>query len=509
MATLREKFQDIKTKEDGRRLGGGEKEIERVHQEGKLTSRERIIRLLDPGSFEEIDIWTEPRKIDFDLDGAVKDVDSVIAGSGKVNGRHIYVWAHNNTISNGALEEIGIRKIVTVMESGLRDRVPVVGIYDSCGIRPENVVSTNGFFTIGRMMHFQTISSGVIPQIALVMGPCTGALSLSANISDFVFMVKETSRMHMEPHTEESKDLGNVKMHWGKSGCCDLMSENDEECIKTCKTLLNFLPSNNKTKPPAIDNNDSPERKDEELMDLVPGDPKKYFDMRKVIRKVIDNDDYLEMKGGYARNLTTGFARFNGKPVGIIGNNSIYLAGCENTSSSDKHARFTRFCDAFNIPLVYFADCPGFLPSVKEERRGILRHGCMVIQSTAEATVPKISLYIRKCFGGAQLAMPCNITKADRYLAWPIVQRAVMGAKELTAVVFRGDMKKAKTPEEAKEIRAKGIKIMEERVEKFSIANNQFIIDPRQTRKSIIDELECVAHKEQERPWRKHENMNL
>ncbi len=507
MVTLREKFQEIKTKEDVRKLGGGEKEIEKVHQEGKLTSRKRIQRLFDPGSFEEIDIWTEPMTIDFDLEEGVKDIDSVIAGSGKVNGRHVYVWAHNNTLLNGALEEIGIRKIVTVIESGLRERVPVVGIYDSCGIRPENVVSTNGFFTIGRMMHFQTVSSGVIPQIALVMGPCAGALSLSANVSDFVLMVNGTGQMQMAPYKE--KDPGNAKMHWEKSGCCDLMLQDDEECIEACKTLLGFLSSNNKNKPPVIDNDDPVDRADEELMDLAPGNPKRYFDMRKIIRKVVDNNDYLEMKEAYARNLTTGFARFDGKPVGIIGNNSIHLAGCETTNSSDKHARFTRFCDAFNIPLVYFADCPGFLPSANEERSGILRHGCMVIHSTAEATVPKISLYIRKCFGGAQLAMPCNITKADRYLAWPIVQRAVMGAKELTTIVFRGDIKRAKTPEEAAQIRADGIKIMEGRIEKFSIANNQFIIDPRQTRKSIIDELECVAHKEQERPWRKHENINL
>ena len=509
MATTRERTEEIHAKEDGLRLGGGVGEIERVHNQGKLTSRERIDRLLDDRSFEEIDLWTRPPKTGFNIEGEEIAVDGVIAGSGRMDGLPVYVWCNDNTVLNGALGEMGIRKIVTVMEMALRDRVPIIGIYDSAGMRRASVLNTYNFFTLGRMMHFQTISSGVIPQVSLIMGPCTGALSLSANISDFVFMVKETSSMYMASFGEDNKDLGSAKMHWEKSGSCDFIANTEADCLDECKKFFSFVPSCNKEMPPVIDNQDPVDRADEELFDLVPADPRKYFDMRTVIRKVVDTEDYFEIKNAYARNLSIGFARFDGKPVGIIGNNPIWLAGCEDTDSSSKHSRFTRFCDAFNIPLVYFGDCPGFLPSAKEERRGILRHGCMVIHSTSEATVPKINIYVRKCFGGAQLAMPCNFTKADRYSAWPIVQRAIMGAKELTTIVFKKEMATADTPEDKEKIWKDGVEIMSDRVENFSIANNQLIIDPRQTRQSIIEELECTKNKVQERPWRKHENINL
>ena len=271
---------------------------------------------------------------------------------------------------------------------------------------------------------------------------------------------------------------------------------------------MGFLPSSNKAKPPVIDVQDNPERAEEDLLDIVPAEPTKWFDMREVIRRVVDGGDYFEMKGSYARNLTTGFARFGGQTAGIIGNNPIWIGGCEDCDSSDKHARFTRFCDAFNIPLVYLADCPAFIPSSAEERKGILRHGCLVIHSSSEATVPKISIYVRKCYGGAQLAMPSNMVKTDRLLAWPIVRRGVMGAPELTAIIYMDAIAKAKSPDEAEEIRQKGIKIMEGRVEATSMEDDE-IIDPRQTRPVIIRALRCTQNKQQGRPWRKHENINL
>lgn len=511
MVTTRDRFKEMKAREEKLKLGGGVEAIEKVHSEGKLTSRERIERLLDPGSFMEIDLWVRACKTGFDIDELQIPGDGVIAGYGEVKGRPIYIWANDNTVLDGTVAEVGIRKIITAMEKALRERVPVVGIYDSPGWRLQNLVHAHGFFTIGRMMYFQTISSGVIPQVSLIMGPCTGGLALSAPLADFTFMVKETSYMHIAPYStdENGKNLGAPGIHWKKSGNCDLLTNNDADCMDKCKRLLSFLPSHNKEKLPLVDNSDPPDRADEDLLDIVPANPSKYFDMRNVIRRVSDMGDYFEVKGSYARNITTGFVRFNGEPAGIIGTNSIWMAGCEDTSSSDKHARFTRFCDAFNIPLIYFADCPGFLPSAAQERMGILRHGCMVIHSTSEATVPKISIYVRKCFGGAQLAMPCNFVKADRYLAWPIVQRGVMGAEGLAAIIFMNDIKKAKTPEEAQQIREKGIETMRERVEIFSIANNEGIIDPRQTRQAIIQALKCTKNKEQEMPWRKHENINL
>ncbi|MDO8636087.1 MAG: carboxyl transferase domain-containing protein, partial [Dehalococcoidia bacterium] len=338
-------------------------------------------------------------------------------------------------------------------------------------------------------------SSGVIPQNALVMGPCLGAAALSASLSDFVFMVQDASFYAAPPGKEEALQ-SNARVHARQSGCCDVLAKNDEECLSLCRELLSYLPQNNTSGPPLASPKE-PVGSKEELMELVPVEPYKWFDMRKVVKAVMDGGEYFETKKDFAQNLTTGFARLGGQIVGIIGNNSIWRGGCHDVDASDKHARFTRFCDAFNIPIIYFADSPAFYPSLDEERRGILRHGTKVIHSTAEATVPKITLYIRKCYGGGQIAMPGNWMLADRAVAWPSVERGLMGPQELVSILWRKPIQEAKTPEEQKAARDKGVRIMEKAIERFTRTSSEEFIDPRETRSFLLQALKSLENKNQ------------
>jgi len=506
-----EKLQAIEKKREKRNLGDGLAAIERQHKEGKLTVRERINKLLDPGTFYEIDPWIDAYKTGFDMDETEVPGDAVVVGWGEVNSRPVYVWAQDATVLGGTVAEIHVAKIVRVMEKALTERIPVIGIYDSEGLRIPNAVVAKGYCSYSKMMRFQTLSSGVIPQISLIMGPCTGGLALSAALADFVLMVKNTGFMHVAPLPAEvnREEYGGAEMHAEVSGCCDVLAANDEDCLQKCKELLSFLPQNNTQKPPLVNTGDCPDRAGEELMNVVPPNPAWTYDMREIIRLVADNGYYFEAKEHYAPNISTGFVRFNGQPAGIIANNPNWIGGVENTSSSDKHARFTRFCDAFNLPLVYFADCPGFIPSIEEERLGILRHGTMVIHSTSEATVPKISIFIRKTYGGAQLVMPANWVKADRQLAWPSVERGLMGAESLAAVMYKGRLDRAKSPEERDKIWQDAVREMQKAVSRFSEVANEDYIDPRQTRAAIIKSLKFLSSKTVERPLRKHENINL
>jgi len=515
MLTFREKFEEMSKTIERLRQGGGAKEIEKIHQRGKLTARERIRKLFDPDTFQEIDLFKGAYMTGTDLDETEVPGDAVITGFGEVNGRSVYVWAQDATVLGGSMASNHLRKIVTIMEKALRERVPIVGIYDSEGMREHDLIHAHGHFSPGAMMHFQTLSSGVIPQISLVMGNCKGIAAISARLADFVFMVKDTSFMHAAPTpgigdmSAGSETIGDASMHARQSGCCDVLADSDEECLEKCKLLLGLLPTNNEEKAPIIDNGDDPERILEDIMDVVPANSRKVFDMREVIKRVVDNGFYLEMEREYAHNLTTGFARLDGRSVGILANNSAWKAGCMDVDTSGKHARFTRACDAFNIPIIYFSDCPAFLPSSKEERRGILRHGCMVIHATSEATVPKINVIVRRLYGGSCLVMPINWTKADRFIAWPIVERGTMGAPALARITYLGKIKRAETEEEKDRIFKDGVKLMEKRVIAHSLETNEDIIDPRDTRKFIIRSLRCTQFKKQTRPSRKHENMNL
>lgn len=508
MPTMKDKLQAIEKDRAKLRLGGGREAIEKIHRAGKLTARERIEKLLDKGTFQEIDLWSEAYRTGFPRDEMDIPGDGVVVGWGEVNGRPIYIWCQDATVLGGSMAEVHIRKIVVAMEKALRERVPIVGIYDSTGHRTESALTAHSYFTPGAMMNFQTRSSGVIPQIALVMGSCLGAAALSASLADFVFMVQDAA-FYVETSQAKKEGLqSNARVHARQSGCCDVLAKHDEECLSLCKELLSFLPQNNCSgthlagpKEPAISK--------EELMEMFPVEPNKWFDMRKVIKAVMDGGQYFEARKDFAQNLTTGFARLNGQTVGIIGNNSIWRGGCHDVDASDKHARFTRFCDAFNIPIIYFADSPAFYPSVEEERKGILRHGTKVIHSTAEATVPKITLYIRKCYGGGQIAMPGNWMLADRAVAWPSVERGLMGPEELVSILWRKPIQEAKTPEEQKAAREKGVKIMEKAIERFTRTSSEEFINPIETRSFLLQALKCLENKKQDRPWRKHENINL
>ena len=513
MATFEEKWKEVNEYAERLEQGGGAEAIEALHEKGKLTARERIAKLVDQNTFQEIDLFGGAYSTGFDIDNSEIPGDGVVTGYGEVRGRSIYVWAQDATVLDGTMATNHIKKISIVMEKALRERVPIVGIYDSEGMRIQDAVGAHGHFTPGMMMRFQTLASGVIPQISLVMGGCLGMAAVSARLADFLIMVKGTSYMTVATPAsgsdEDVKSMGTPEMHYKHSGCCDVLAKDEEECLEKCKSLLGFLPGNNEEKPPFVDTGDDPQRRLDDIMDIVPASPNKAFDMRKVIKRVADNEFYYETLGDYAQNLTTGFARMEGKTVGIIANNSIWRAGCMDVDSSGKHAKFTRFCDAFNIPLIYFSDCPAFFPSGAEERKGVLRHGCMVIHATSEATVPKINVIARKLYGGACMVMPVNFTKADRYIGWPIVERGVMGAPGLARVTHLGKMKRAKTQEEKDRIFKEAVKIMEERVKVHSIATNEAIIDPRDTRKFLTEALRCTQLKKQTRPARKHENMNL
>lgn len=508
MPSMKDKLQAIEKDREILKLGGGPEEIEKIHKAGKLTARERIEKLIDRGTFREIDLWSEAYSTGFPRDEMDIPGDGVVSGWGEVNGRPVYIWAQDATVLGGSMAEVHIRKIVLAMEKALRERVPVIGIYDSTGLRAESAVTSHAYFTPATMMNFQTRSSGVIPQISLVMGSCFGEAALSASLADFVFMVQDSSLYVAKPKENTEAVQSNARAHAKQSGCCDVLAKNDEECLSLCKDLLSYLPQHNTSVacPAAVK---EPTVSKDELFEMVPVEPNKWFDMRKVIKAVMDGSGYYEVRKDFAMNLTTGFSRLGGQTVGIIGNNSIWRGGCHDVDASDKHARFTRFCDAFNIPLIYFADSPAFYPSVEEERKGILRHGTKVIHSTAEATVPKITLYIRKCYGGGQIAMPGNWMLADRAVAWPSVERGLMGPGELVSILWRKPIQEAKTPEEQKAARDKGVKIMEKAIERFTRTSSEEFIDPRETRAFLLQAMKSLADKKQDRPWRKHENINL
>ncbi len=511
MSITLEKLQNIEAERKERQAGNGFATVEKQHTQSKLTARERIDQLFDPGTFQEIDSWSDSYRYGEIKGEVIVPGDGVVVGWGEVNGRPIFAWAQDATLLEGTMAEVHIAKIVRVMEKALTERVPIVGIYDSEGLRLQSAVMAHSFCSYSTMMRYQTFSSGVIPQIALIMGPCVEGAALSAPLADFVIMVKDKSYLHATPVEGgvTREEYGGAKMHSTQTGTCAVIVKSDEDCLAKCKELLSFLPQNNVEHPPLMATNDDPYRADEELMDIIPEKATKGYDMRRIIKLVVDDHIYFEIQAEYAPNITVGFARFDGQSVGIIANNPRWMGGAENSRSADKHARFTRFCDALNIPIVYFADCPGFYPSVEEEHSGILRRGCMVIHATAEATVPTISIIVRKIYGGAQLVMPSNLCKTDRIWAWPTVERGTMGAEALTTVMFKGRLDRATSPEEKEKIRQEAMPMMERAVARSAKVGNEEIIDPRQTRAVIIQALKALKNKPCEWPQKKHDNINM
>ena len=498
-------------------LGGGKNRLERQKAEGKLTARERITSLLDKDSFEEIDKFVKHRCLDFGMQDQQYPGDGVIAGYGRIDGRLVYVFAQDFTVFGGSLSETNAQKICKIMDLAVKMGAPVIGLNDSGGARiQEGVMSLGGYADIFLR---NTLASGVIPQISAIMGPCAGGAVYSPAITDFIAMVDKTSYMFVTgpdviktvTHEEVTKDqLGGAMTHNSTSGVAHFISHNDEECLLLLRELLSFLPSNNLEDPPKKTCSDPWNRIDEALDSMVPAESNIPYDIKDVIHAAVDDNYFFEVQEHYARNLVIGFARLDGRPVGIVANQPAYLAGCLDIAGSIKGARFVRFCDAFNIPLVTFEDVPGFLPGTNQEFGGIIKHGAKLLFAFAEATVPKITVITRKAYGGAYCVMASKHIRTDVNLAYPTAEIAVMGPEGAVNIIYRRELAGAKDVEKAR------LEKVEEFTEKFAnpyvAAEHGFvdeIIQPRYTRQKLITALRMLDNKRDANPPKKHGNIPL
>lgn len=503
----------LEKKRTASRIGGGQIKIDKQHEKGKLTARERLEVLLDPDSFEEIDCFAEHRCIDFDMDKALIAGDGVVTGYGTINGRLVYVYSQDFTVFGGSLGETHARKIQKIQDTAMKLRVPIIGISDSGGARIQEGVDSLGGY--GEIFQRNVNASGIIPQISLIMGPCAGGAVYSPSLTDFTFMVSDTSYMYVTGPdvvytvTHEKVDhekLGGAKVHSMKSGVCDLAFRDDITCLQQTRRFFDFLPSSNTSKSPVRHTHDPADRIEMSLNTLVPDDPGRPYDMKQLIEKIVDEGDFFEIKSTFAKNILVGMARFEGRTVGIIANQPMYLAGCLDIDASVKAARFIRFCDAFSIPLLTLIDVPGFLPGVSQEHGGIIKHGAKLLYAYAEATVPKISIIIRKAYGGAYIVMNSKHLCSDVNYAWANTEIAVMGAKGAAAILY----KNSKFGEKQK----KGLiaEYEEKFASPFMAASRGFIdeiIRPYNTRWRICKALTVLESKKIETPWKKHDNLPL
>jgi propionyl-CoA carboxylase beta chain len=498
------------------RLGGGDKRIAAQHAKGKLTARERLELLLDAGTFEEWDMFVEHRCADFGMADNKIPGDGVVTGYGMINGRLVFVFSQDFTVFGGALSEAHAEKICKIMDQAMKVGAPVIGLNDSGGARiQEGVASLGGYADVFQR---NVMASGVIPQISLIMGPCAGGAVYSPAMTDFIFMVRDSSYMFVTgpevvktvTHEDVSaEDLGGASAHTTKSGVADLAFDNDVEAILMLRRFFNYLPLNNREKPPVrIGGNggDPADRLDRSLDTLVPDNPNKPYDMKELILKVVDDGDFFELQPDFARNIVVGFGRFEGQTVGIVANNPQVLAGCLDIKSSIKAARFVRFCDAFNIPVLTFVDVPGFMPGTAQEYGGIIKHGAKLLYAYAECTVPKVTLITRKAYGGAYDVMSSKHLRGDVNFAWPNAEIAVMGAKGAVEIIFREDKgDPAKLAAREAEYKARF-------ANPFVAGSRGFIddvIQPHETRKRICRSLAMLRDKQIENPWRKHGNIPL
>ena len=503
---------------DASREGGGTARVERQHKEGKLTAHERVDLLLDAGSFVEIDALVVHRCRDFGMDQLSIPGDGVVCGYGTIDGRLVYLFAQDFTVFGGSLSETNARKICKVMDLAVENGAPIVGLNDSGGARiQEGVMSLGGYADIFLR---NTLASGVVPQISAIMGPCAGGAVYSPAITDFVIMVEGTSYMFLTgpdviktvTHEDVSKEeLGGAAAHATKSGVCHVTVPNDAACLAAIRDLLSFLPSNNLDDPPPGKSQDPPDREEEGLDELVPEDPNRPYDIKRLIHAVVDDGRFFEIHGGYARNIVVGFARFANQAVGVVANQPAYLAGVLDIDASIKGARFVRFCDAFNLPIVTFEDVPGFLPGVQQEYGGIIKHGAKLLYAYAEATVPKITVITRKSYGGAYCVMGSKHVRTDVNLAYPTAEIAVMGPEGAVNILYRRELEAA--GERAAEVRAQ--KVAEYRA-KFSnpyVAAEQGFVDaiirPRQTRSHVVRALRQLRSKRATNPAKKHGSIPL
>src|SRR5215211_7630789 len=498
-------------------LGGGEERLAKHHAQGKLTARERITALFDQGTFEEVDKLVTHRCQDFGMDQQIIPGDGVVSGHGRIHGRVVYAFAQDFTVFGGSLSETNAAKICKVMDMATRNGAPVVGLNDSGGARiHEGVVSLAGYSDIFLR---NTLASGVVPQISAIMGPCAGGAVYSPAITDFIVMVKDTSYMFVTgpdvlktvTHEEVSKEeLGGAMTHNATSGVAHFAADDDRECIALIRDLLSFMPSNNLDDVPRAATADSPDREDEALDRIVPASPNQPYDMLDVIHAIVDEGYFLEVHHHFAKNLLVGFARLDGRPVGIVANQPAVLAGTLDIDASVKGARFVRFCDAFNIPLVTFEDVPGFLPGTVQEYGGIIRHGAKLLFAFAEATVPKLTVITRKAYGGAYCVMSSKHIRTDVNYAWPTAEIAVMGPDGAVNILFKRELDAAADP-----VKARADKVAEFR-EKFAnpyIAAGRGFLDevirPRETRRKLIAALKNLDNKRDQNPPKKHGNIPL
>ncbi len=497
--------------------GGGPERRERQHREGKLAARERIDMLLDEGTFEEMDKLVRHRCRDFGMDAQVVDGDGFISGYGLINGRPAFVFAQDFTVFGGSLSETNALKIVKIMDLAVKTGVPVIGLNDSGGARiQEGVLSLAGYADIFLR---NTLASGVIPQISAIMGPCAGGAVYSPALTDFVLMVNHTSHMFVTgpeviktvTHENVTKDkLGGAQTHNSMSGVAHFLAQDDADCLALIRDLLSYLPQNNQDDAPLVPSSDPADRADAELDTVVPADPSLPYDMKDVILRVVDNGEFLEVHEHYARNIVVGFARMAGRSVGVVANQPAFLAGCLDINSSVKGARFVRFCDAFNIPILTFEDVPGFLPGTDQEFGGIIRHGAKLLYAYAEATVPKITIITRKAYGGAYCVMGSKHLRTDVNLAWPSAEIAVMGAEGAVNIVYKREISAADD-----KTAARNEKIAEFRdrfASPFVAAERGFVddvIEPRETRAKVIHALSMLATKVDSVPRKKHGNLPL
>ncbi len=515
--TIQKKLETLARLRQESEQGGGADRVRAQHEKAKLTARERLQLLLDPGSFVEQDRFVAHRSTDFGLADQKVLGDGVVTGYGTIDGRLVYVFAQDFTVFGGSLAEAHAEKICKIMDTAVRVGAPIIGLNDSGGARiQEGVVSLGGYADIFLR---NTLTSGVVPQISAVLGPCAGGAVYSPAITDFVFMVRGIAYMFVtgpnvvKTVTHEDvtpEQLGGADVHGSVSGVAHFVHDSEAECLAEIRRLMSFVPANNLDDPPVRASADAPDRRDQELLDIVPDNPNKPYDMHDVIRRVVDDGDLLEVHRDYAGNLIVGFARMGGHPVGVVANQPAVLAGVLDIKASLKGARFIRFCDAFNIPLLTFEDVPGFLPGVDQEHGGIIKHGAKLLFAYAEATVPKLTVITRKAYGGAYDVMSSKHVRGDVNLAWPTAEIAVMGPKGAVEILFRREIAAAKDPD------AKLEQLVNEYREKFAhpyqaAARGYLddVIDPRETRPRLISALQTLLTKREKNPPKKHGNIPL
>ena len=520
MSIQQENIKKLVERKANARLGGGQKRIDAQHEKGKLTARERIALLLDEGSFEEFDMFVQHRCTNFGLDKQHFDGDGVVTGHGTISGRPVYIFAQDFTVSGGSLSKTMSEKICKVMDMARQNGAPCIGLNDSGGARiQEGIDALAGY---GEIFERNILSSGVVPQISGIFGPCAGGACYSPALTDFTLMVKNTSYMFLtgpavvksvtgEEVTQE--ELGGASVHATKSGVAHFAAENEQEGLDTIKELLSYIPQNNMEEAPVVPTNDPYNRVDDLLNEIVPDNPNKAYDMSQVIRSIVDDGKFFEVHKDFAKNIIVGFAHMNGRSVGVVANQPKFLAGVLDINASRKAARFVRFCDSFNIPLVTLVDVPGFLCGTQQEYGAIITNGAKLLYAYGEATVPKVTVTLRKSYGGSHIVMSCKQLRGDINYAWPSAQMAVMGADGAVNVLYAKDLKAVEDPEEKAKVRA------EKKAEYEELFNNPYqaaqkgyiddVIEPRNTRFRIIRALEQLRGKRQDIPAKKHDNLPL